>query len=138
MMSEWDEVSDYIASLNEDELMALVEEDSLVECDDLAPDKVFINQEWVDAMTGLSDEQLKFINSKAETEEEFLTGFATLSYCAWKKRASISQIILAVTFFESYYQGVMDLRMDEFLAKLRLGERVGVEKEGLDFMGDVE
>jgi len=92
--------------------------------DELDPDIVYVNPEWVKVIGSLTDGVIEVIEKRAEDKVDAVTGIATVSYVKWKGYTDIDEVQIASLFLVGVYCVHEENEMAEFLARLRLGERV--------------
>ena len=92
--------------------------------DTLYPEFGFLNPDWHEVMTDLEDEVWELIDNNAETPEDAIVGLGTISYTKWRREATGDDIRRACDVLYAYYKSDVEQDMKEFLASLRLGERV--------------
>lgn len=96
--------------------------------DPLYPEIGFLNPDWLKVMTDLEDAVWDLIDNNAETPEDAMVGLGTISYTKWRGEATGDDIRRACDVLYAYYKSDVEQDMKEFLASLRLGERVKLSK----------
>lgn len=100
----------------------LIETETILE-DENNPGEYVINPYYVKVMeTALP--KVREILTHLENDEELVTALATISYIYWKKETNEDELELVSTYVLGIYQDHKKQDMNEFLASLRLLEKV--------------
>jgi len=102
-----------------------IDEGLLVKVED-EPNSYVIHEDWLTLIEDLEKENWDFILARAETFEDTIQGLAILTYIRFRGEKGVdeTELVKAVMILRAYVEGVTQKEREEFLASLRLGERV--------------